>query len=74
MTREIDREKRVDPDSAPDATIILVRAEERGRGFLSYLPSAAAKHSISHGISSVSYLLSAIFLESIPPLSLLCEA
>ena len=26
-------------NSAPDATIILVRAEERGRGFLSYLPS-----------------------------------
>ena len=36
-------------NSAPDATIILVRAEERGRGFLSYLPSAASKHSISHG-------------------------
>ena len=26
-------------NSAPDATIIFVRAQERGRGFLSYLPS-----------------------------------
>ena len=42
-------EHKVTQDSAPDATIILVRAEERGRGFLSYLPSAASKHSISHG-------------------------